>query len=74
LLEWDAEGKHFSAVLALPEDLIWMQARGQDNPPMGWYSPAFGTKVPSVVLVGGGTLQRSRRFTTTGQFDPDKTR
>ena len=74
LLEWDADGKRFSAVMALPEDLVWTQVRGQDNPPMGWYSPAFGTKVPSVVLVGSGTLQGNRRFTTTVQFDPDKTR
>jgi hypothetical protein len=45
-----------SASLGLPASLAWRIHRGEQHPPLGWYSPEFGEKVPCVTLVGSGTL------------------
>jgi hypothetical protein len=38
----------------LPTSLAWTIHRGEEAPILGWYSPRFGTKVPSAALVGTG--------------------
>jgi hypothetical protein len=59
-LEWDAG----SAQVLLPEGLTWDARRGVEDPPAGWYSPAFGVKVPSWTMVGEGEVTDSARFVT----------
>ncbi|MBV8398055.1 MAG: alginate lyase family protein [Acetobacteraceae bacterium] len=54
-----------TAVLELPSELNWRAHRGQTNPILGWYSPVFGQKTPSILLIGSGkiapgTLLRTR--------------
>ena len=43
-----------AAELALPSELTWTQHRGELSPPLGWFSPSFGRKVPSSTLLGVG--------------------
>jgi hypothetical protein len=66
LLSWDDR----TAVLDLPGDLDWTAHRGVEDPPLGWYSPDFGLRQPTTVLVGtgraGGDLPTS--FTTVLRF------
>jgi Heparinase II/III-like protein/Heparinase II/III N-terminus len=54
VLRWTA-GPGPDAVLELPPDLVWSVHRGETAPPLGWYSPGFGRKVPSSTLVGRGS-------------------
>jgi len=54
-LEWEAaSGRAAHAILHLPNALSWSVHRGETDPILGWYSPEFGTKVPSTTLVGSG--------------------
>jgi hypothetical protein len=62
-LSWDDAGTRRSGVLSLPEQLEWSAHRGGHAPPLGWYSPSFGVKVPTVALVGSGTVTRARLVT-----------
>jgi hypothetical protein len=41
-------------VLALPPGLTWTAHRGEEDPPLGWYSPDFGRREPATTLVGSG--------------------
>ncbi|MGB3438062.1 MAG: alginate lyase family protein [Actinophytocola sp.] len=50
LLSWNDR----TAVLELPEDLAWNVHRGQEEPPLGWYSADFGRREPATTLVGKG--------------------
>ncbi|MDQ4142438.1 MAG: heparinase II/III family protein [Actinomycetota bacterium] len=43
-----------AATLRLPERLTWTAHRGETDPILGWYSPAFGRKQPAVTLLGTG--------------------
>ena len=45
-----------SAVIDLPEKLSWSVHRGEEDPPLGWYSPEFGEKMPTAVLIGSGAV------------------
>jgi hypothetical protein len=45
------------AKLELPQMLSWTLHRGQTNPPLGWYSPSFDVKIPSVTLLGAGNAR-----------------
>jgi Heparinase II/III-like protein/Heparinase II/III N-terminus len=47
---------HVLAVLQLPAGLRWRAHRGEEHPPLGWYSPEFGEKEPCTSLVGSGVL------------------
>ncbi|MFC7491305.1 MULTISPECIES: alginate lyase family protein [unclassified Knoellia] len=40
--------------MTLPVELGWSAHRGETDPPLGWYSPRFGVRVPTTVLVGTG--------------------
>lgn len=35
---------------------MWKAVRAQDDPPLGWYLPSFGAKVPATCLLGVGRL------------------
>jgi hypothetical protein len=70
VLRWqDGHGRQ-GATLTLPAELAWQRLEGQTDPPAGWYSPAFGVRVPAVTLVGSGRLGPDRILTTALQLDP----
>jgi hypothetical protein len=52
----DDDGATVRAVLELPGWLDWTAYRGSTQPILGWYSPAFGHKLPATSLVGQGEL------------------
>ncbi|MFR9805619.1 alginate lyase family protein [Pseudonocardia sp. RS010] len=73
-LRWRREGSVCEAELELPQQLAWSAHRGETEPPLGWYSPSFGRKEPSVTLVGRGgpgetpgELRTRLRFGSSGR-------
>jgi hypothetical protein len=42
------------ATITLPSSLDWSLTRGSTDPVLGWYSPAFGQKVPATDVIGVG--------------------
>ena len=42
--------------LTLPIALDWSAHHGESDPPLGWYSPQFGTRVATTTLVGQGSF------------------
>jgi hypothetical protein len=56
LLSWSHRGTTRLANLHLPPELSWSTHRGESDPPLGWYSPAFGERVPATTLVGAGDV------------------
>jgi hypothetical protein len=55
-LRWDDANGACHAVLQLPDDLSWQAVRGRSEPPLGWYSPEFGVRVPAWCLLGEGRI------------------
>jgi hypothetical protein len=53
-----------AAVIDLPEQLSWARHRGEERPPLGWFSPAFGEKMPAIVLIGSGEMSPGERLET----------
>jgi len=53
-----------AAVIELPEKLSWSHHRGEENPPLGWFSPAFGEKIATGVLIGSGEMSSGERLET----------
>ena len=55
-LRWqDRDGGEATATMILPSSLGWSLVRGARDPVLGWYSPAFGQKVPATDVVGVGS-------------------
>jgi hypothetical protein len=50
--------------MRLPEALEWSLVRGQTEPPLGWYSPQFGAKLPIASLIGAGAVAGGDRVIT----------
>lgn len=69
-LTWSRDGEDRTAVLALPGELTWQAHRGESEPPLGWYSPGFGRKVPATTLIGTGpgSVGDAHTFTTVLTF------
>jgi Heparinase II/III-like protein/Heparinase II/III N-terminus len=65
VLRWSAAGTSRTARLRLPGVLVWTAHRGEEDPPLGWYSPGFARKVPSTSLVGRGAVAAGVTLTTT---------
>jgi len=63
-LSWQTGADRWRAVMRLPRALDWSAVRGQIEPPLGWYSPCFGAKLPIVALVGQGTIGGGERLIT----------
>lgn len=63
-LSWTDGTLHRSAELRLPAKLKWSIHCGEANPILGWYSPHFGCKVPTRVLLGVGNLIPGMRLRT----------
>ena len=56
ILRWqDGDGGEATATMTLPSSLGWSLARGANDPVLGWYSPAFGRKVPAIDVIGVGS-------------------
>jgi hypothetical protein len=57
-LRWRGEGRdggQTTATMTLPSSLDWSLVRGATDPVLGWYSPAFGQKVPATDVIGVGS-------------------
>jgi hypothetical protein len=55
-LRWkDRDGGEATATMTLPPSLDWSLIRGAADPVLGWYSPAFGQKVPATDVIGVGS-------------------
>ena len=61
-----------SARMRLPGGLAWRAHRGDTDPPLGWYSPGFGHRVPAWTLVGRGLLPPATRLRTVIHFPPSQ--
>lgn len=56
--------------LDLPPELSWTSYRGDETLPAGWYSPAFGRKVPATTLIGSGMLAVGQGLVTELRWLP----
>jgi hypothetical protein len=55
-LRWRGrDGGEATATMTLPPSLGWSLIRGASDPVLGWYSPAFGQKVPATDVIGVGS-------------------
>jgi hypothetical protein len=55
-LAWSDGVRRRSTLLSLPPTLTWTTYRGEVNPTLGWYSPSFGCKEPTTMLLGTGRI------------------
>jgi hypothetical protein len=67
-LTWPGSAGPLHATLSLPGELTWAAYRGETDPPLGWYSPRFGRRVPSTTLVGSGKVQGTQLLVTELAF------
>ncbi len=72
-LEWPADHGRRIATLVLPDGLVWKRLEGRTDPPAGWYSPAFGVRVPAVTLLGSGRVGRGQALVTVLQLNRGST-
>jgi Heparinase II/III-like protein/Heparinase II/III N-terminus len=63
-LSWQVGPQLRQGTLLLPDELAWTLHRAEVGPPMGWYSPRFGARVPATSLVGSGTVPTATRLVT----------
>ncbi len=63
-LSWQTADGTRRATMQLPVSLEWSTVRGQTEPPLGWYSPCFGAKLPITTLVGKGQTGDGISFVT----------
>jgi hypothetical protein len=59
-----------TALLELPPGLTWTAHRGEEDPPLGWYSADFGHREPATTFVGTGRAggDRPAPFITVLRF------
>ena len=67
-LSWRRATATVHATLHLPERLQWSEHRGETDPPLGWYSPGFGRRVPTTALRGVIDIDSKLRLTSVLQF------
>ena len=68
-LRWqDRDGGEATATMTLPSSLGWSLIRGAGDPVLGWYSPAFGQKVPATDVIGVGSATTRSRLRTRLAF------
>ncbi len=53
-----------TATMALPSSLSWSLIRGGTNPVLGWYSPAFGQRIPATDVIGTGLAAKGSPLRT----------
>jgi len=69
-LTWQSAAGPRSATMWLPGGLRWDAIRGQNVPPLGWYSPCFGGKTPATTLIGVGEIQETTKLTAEIVIEP----
>ena len=57
-----------TATMTLPSSLEWSLIRGAVDPVLGWYSPAFGEKVPATDVIGVGSATKGSSLRTRLAF------
>jgi hypothetical protein len=65
LASWWVDGERRTAAMTLPHSLDWTLHRAEEDPPLGWYSPQFGVKVPACTLIGTGQVVTDLTTTLT---------
>ena len=68
MLCWSGQGVQTRAILRLPAQFAWTVHRGELDPPLGWYSPRFGVKQPTTMLLGVGICRGGEELCTTLEF------
>ena len=68
-LSWQGTTGVCRADLDLPPTLTWVAHRGEYTPPLGWYSPGFGQRVPTTTLIGSGVVIGRSLLVTRLSFD-----
>jgi hypothetical protein len=63
-LGWQTGAGRWRGIMRLPAGLDWSAVRGQTQPPLGWYSPCFGARLPIVTLMGQGVVAGGARLIT----------
>ena len=63
-LSWRVGPERRRGTLTLPSELAWTCHRGEVDPVLGWYSPRFGTRIPSTSLIGRGMAASSTPLVT----------
>ena len=58
-LSWTADTERRHGTLMLPATFTWTCHRAEATPIEGWYSPRFGSRVPTTSLVGTGVASPS---------------
>jgi Heparinase II/III-like protein/Heparinase II/III N-terminus len=68
-LQWrDRDGREAAATMSLPSSVAWSLIRGSSDPVLGWYSPAFGQKVPATDVIGVGSASTGAPLRTRLAF------
>lgn len=67
-LHWSADGREHRASLELPAALDWSMHAAEEGSTLGWYSPAFGQKLPSTTLSGAGVANGNTVYRTVLRF------
>ncbi len=68
-LRWQGRsGGESTATMTLPSSLRWSLIRGGSDPVLGWYSPAFGLKVPATDVIGVGSVAATAQLRTRLAF------
>ena len=69
-LRWqDRDDSEATATMTLPSSLSWSLIRGATDPVLGWYSPAFGQKVPATDVIGVGSATTGSPLRTRLAFE-----
>jgi Heparinase II/III-like protein/Heparinase II/III N-terminus len=69
-LKWQAGGQPFIGRLVLSPELEWREYRRALDPPLGWYSPAFYERVPSISMIGSGRIAGGIPLRTRLSIEP----
>jgi hypothetical protein len=68
-LRWQhRDGGQAAASMTLPSSLSWSLVRGAGDPVLGWYSPAYGQKVPATDVIGVGWAPAGSQLRTRLAF------
>jgi hypothetical protein len=72
-LRWQGRDGEATATMSLPSSLRWSLVRGASDPVLGWYSAAFGHKVPATDVIGLGHTTTGSPLRTRLAFpEPDR--
>jgi hypothetical protein len=69
-LSWNDASGSCRAQFDLPDALSWQAIRGRTDPPLGWYSPEFGVRVPAWCLLGEGHVAGGTTLSSAIRLGP----